>query len=458
MNRPRRTAGATHGGRLVGAALAALLLATCGVIDSARIDPVIAGAQVNPVCQSDLGTYALPKAFVHIVVAQTSATTPPDIVLTTDHKPVEVLLHPDPALVFCMDYLASPLHHDIITIKKFPYATGTDQTLKTSFLGAVMVNATDRTVFIIEALLRAAFIAASGDAGFTPRDISTAPLPAQTVADLEYDPFDPRESAEVNTRLTELGICLVLEGGYTFDRGHASVDAYCNAPRAHAVWLTPIVKAYLKAEETPANPALPGLLYRPRLPYRLAIFRKQDPKGPGRWRLSESQILKMENMSPVLSLDIRRTVFAGRATNFVFNNGALLTACVAKGSELEGFVDIPLQISRSIVALPTAVFQVRINQTKNEAALIQAETNLVKLQNAYLAALATGTFTNPAGVDSNLGAVPPSGNPTVLGLPKDLPNNATTGVLAGTPPAFDGDLFAANAAANNLDTLCTGGS
>lgn len=447
--------GATR--RLVVAALAASLVATCGVVDSTRIDPIFAGVE-QQTCLSELGTYALPKAFVHVKVGQTNSTTAPDMVpfpvsanvaLSTT---VEVIRHPDRSLVFCMDYLGSPFHHDKVTVRKFPattlQTTANPNLPTTSFLGAVMVNVQDRTVFIVEALLRAAFIAASGQPDFAPRDVTTDQA---ILADLEYDPFDTRETAEINQRLTSLGICLVLEGGFTFDRDHLTVDRYCNAPRAGAAWLTPIVKAYVKAEETPVNPRLPGLMYRPRVPYRIAIFRKPDPKGPGRWQLSETRILKLENLSPVLSLDIRRTVFAGRAANFIFDAGALLTACVAKGSEVEGFVDIPFQISRSIVALPSAILKVRIDQIGNEQSLLEAETQLVKVQAAYLAALSSGNFTAPSGTPSSF--MPPGKTSTAsLDVPSDLTNNPINGMA----PSFGGDLFQDNSAADNLNNLCSG--
>ena len=189
-------------------------------MDSSRIDPIIAHGDAEPavLCKSDLGSYALPKAFLHVKVQRADRDSAPEIVTFPStgtfsaNNPVEVRRHPDRSLVFCLDYLSSALSHDVIQVKKWPIDK-TAQDRKSSFLGAVIVNAQDRTVFVIEALLRALFIAVSGDPDFQPRTGNAA----ETLADLEYDPFDPRESAEVNTRLSRLGYCLVLEG-FTFDR------------------------------------------------------------------------------------------------------------------------------------------------------------------------------------------------------------------------------------------------
>lgn len=450
-------------------AIASSLLAGCSaVMDSQRIDPIITGADVEPgvVCKSDLGSYALPKAFIHVVVQRTDASSPPDIVSFNNTSPtgsilsfsgnnalsltspVEILRHPDRSLVFCLDYLASPLSHDIITVKKWPATAAATQAQKTSFLGAVIVNAQDRTVYVIEALLRAAFIFASGNTGFAPRDLPVGST-FETLADLEYDPFDPRESAEVNTRLSALGICLVLEG-YTFDRSRTSVDGYCNSPKGQAAWTMPILKAYAKAKATPANPQLPGLLYRPRVPYRLFVFRKPDRGGGDHWKLGETQQVALENLSPVLSLDIRRAAFAGRNANFIFNSGTLVTACVAKKSEIEGFVDIPLQISRSLVALPASIASVQINQVNNQQALVTAESQLMQVQKAYLAALNGNKFVPVNGIQQ--GNLP---TPTNFALPPDLTPTADT--LANSisqAPMYGSDLFTSQT--NQLDNICKG--
>lgn len=446
-----------HGLRCLGGfccvAIGALLLAACGaVMDSSRIDPILALGDAEPtvLCKSDLGSYALPKAFLHVQVQRADRDSAPEIVqiassgTVNTSSPVEVRRHPDRSLVFCLDYLSSALSHDVIKVKKWPIdKAATDR--RSSFLGAVLVNAQDRTVFVIEALLRALFIAVSGDPDFLPRKGDVAAV--EMLADLEYDPFDPRESAEVNTRLSRLGYCLVLEG-FTFDRSQSGLDNYCNSPRSHATWSTPILKAYAKVEAEPANPLLPGLLYRPRVPYRLFVYRKLDPGGRERWKLSQTQHVALENLSPVLSLDVRRAAFAGRNANFVFDSGTLITACVAKKSEIEGFVDIPLQIARSLVALPAVIAKVQIDQTNSQRKLVEAENQLMQVQQAYMAALKGGQFTPVSGADQ-AGTLP---QPTKLEVPSDLTNSNSIANTISTAPAYGTDLFGVQ-----LDSICKGG-
>lgn len=385
------------------AAFVSLCTASCTVTESVQISPVVDPLRQGTACASDLGSYALPKSFLRVRVGQTGDKAPDIIVKEQNDLSVETVRHPDPSLVFCLDYLASPMAHDKITIRKSvkPGGAVPDSKLtlgspgwlpveKTPFLGAVMVNASDRTNYIIDTLLRAAFIIASGDPAFAPRKTVFADT-MKMLADLEYDPFDPEESAAVNARLSKLGFCLVL-GDYTFPRRKLSVDGYCNAPHRRAEPANTVVEAYLKAKSDPADRHMPGLLYRPRAHYRLEIYRKADPGGRGSWQIAETIPVQLENLSPVLSLDIRRAAFAGRNANFVFEHGSLVTACISKGSEVEGFVDIPLSISRSILALPGAIIKIRIDQTSHEAKLVKAEQELMQVQSAYMQALASGKY------------------------------------------------------------------
>src|SRR5262249_52236079 len=102
--------------------------------------------------------------------------------------------------------------------------------------------------------------------------------------------------------------------------------------------------------------------------------------------------------------------------------------------------DIPLQISRSLVALPAAVFSVRFDSLSNQQSLVNAEKQLFLIQKAYLDALGNkSTFSTPSGVTSttiptNFPTVPnPTLGPTLptdLGMPpatKDFTNNDLLG-------------------------------
>jgi hypothetical protein len=123
------------------------------------------------------------------------------------------------------------------------------------------------------------------------------------------------------------------------------------------------------------------------------IFQRPDRRG--RWELGRMETVELENASPVMTLAIGRAAFGRRSAYFLFDEGTLLTACLSKTSEIEGFVEIPLEISRSLVELPGAIFKVRIDQFKGLNELAQVQQALFQAQKAQMAAAAGGTYVPP---------------------------------------------------------------
>jgi hypothetical protein len=389
----------------------ALALASCGVVESHRVDLAVPPLAYDSPCKSSLGSYSLPKAFLHIRIGQ-KKDQPPDIALSpNDTLPAHVVRHPDPHLFFCLDYLNSPTSDDKVQVLKWPSDPSQP---KEPFLGAVMINATDQSAYILSALIRAAFIGLSGDSGFMPARAANFDQ-TEIIADYEFDPFNPREAATINSQLVKHGFCLVLEN-YMFDPA-VGVQRYCGAPLRHTVERTVFFKAYRNLEETPADPQISGLVYRPRHPYRLFIYHKLDVAGPDPWQLQYTTTLQMENLSPLLSLGVTRAMFANKTISFMFIEGALQNACVSKTSELAGFVEIPLQISRSLVALPGEIAKVQINDVNSESQLVAAQNSLYKIQQSYLQALLGGK-PNVTSATQTATATQPSF--ASLGVPGDL--------------------------------------
>jgi len=411
-------------------------LAACSPVQSQRVELEalpLAYDSSSP-CKSALGSYSLPKAFLRIRIGQKKGAAPDIAVNAATDAPVQVVRHPDPHLFFCFDYLNSPFSDDKIQVLKWPSDKTTPP--KGSYLGAVLINVTDQSAYIISALIRAAFIGLSGDANFAPARSAVFDQ-TEIIADYEFDPFNPREAATINTQLASLGFCLVLDQ-YMFDPG-IGVQNYCNAPLRHAVERTQFFKAYHRLEETPADPQIPGLMYRPVQPYRLFIYHKADVDGRDPWQLQYTTTVGLENLSPLLSLGVTRAMFANKSVNFIFQEGALRTACLSKTSEPAGFVEIPLQISRSLVSLPGEIIKVRIGDVTSETQLVNAQNTLYQMQQSYMQAVLGG---KPAVTAQQPNPTQPSF--ASLGVPTDLTELSTTTV-------WDNDLFH-----NALSTICGG--
>lgn len=155
-----------------------------------------------------------------------------------------------------------------------------------------------------------------------------------------------------------------------------------------------------------AIPRMPGIVYRPRVEFQLHIFMKDDPDGSDRWLLRKSMPLPFENISPVLSLAVDRAAFTRKQMAFVFGKGSLERMCLFKGSEMLAAVQIPLEVVKSIVRLPTEVFQLQYDEVTQSSQLAKAQNDLLLAQQKYLALLnSPASTTDPA--NGSVSAVQP---------------------------------------------------
>ncbi len=355
-----------------------------------------------------------------------------DGTVVPEHFKFVTVRRADPALTVCLDYLASAFAHDRLTVIKQEVNAdgtlkdaGTDATTSRQFLRSIIISATDRSVQIARNLIRAAFIGLSGDPTFGPEraGVIAGGTDPEILADLEFDPFDTRDAAEANDRLSRFGFCLVLEG-FTFDRSSLTVDQYCSAPLKARDHPPRIAELYIQKSREPIPPNVTGVLYRPLQTYMISVYRKDDPRGRGRWNLSRRIDVALENMSPVISVGITRAIFARRNAYLSFKEGILESVCIAKSSEIENFVAIPFEIARSIVALPAQIVQVKVNRFAKEEELARVENLLIQTQ----ATLLKTQLTQKPQTGPN-GSVPKAEQPTkVSALFK---KNAFTGLDPG---------------------------
>lgn len=376
-------------------ALAVLLalMAGCQVADSRRIDPIAFNEPERRSCHSRLGSYALPKASLEV---QFNVAVDGRGTLQTAGKalPVKVVRRPDPGLIFCLDHLAVTNASDEIRVLKSGDHTRTTQGAPTTdnngdhlpasrkptaFLGAFLTSTEDKSADIAVRLIRAAFTLISGAAQFAPiarsaRGNTVMPLSKR----LQFDPFDPGDAARINITLTSHGLCIVMEH-FTFGRG-LDVNRYCNNPGLAINQPPAISENYLALQREPVSQNHPGILYRPRMDYQVTVYEKADPRGRGGWSPLHSGTVKLENLSPVIALGVTRSAFAGRKASFVFDEGALVISCLAKTSELQGVVEIPYEIVRSVVALPTQIIKVRVGAAHDERSALVAEREVLDLQ------------------------------------------------------------------------------
>ncbi len=378
----------------VAAAIAtAMFVAACAMSQSTLVSPKDAVG-----CESSGGAYSLSKSFMAFEIHQEPTGIGNNLAhyirlpgaLAADAKKsgIAVLVRPDPTFTYCLDYLSSITSNDTFNIEK------TDH-----ILSKVTTVSDDQSVKIAQNLIKTLFVGLSENANFyddkgqVQRNLARATLGSTLVFSGVVDPFDHEDVNRTNDAIRRFGYCLFLEGE-PIDPGHDDIDAYCENPmawnrkhlpaRSTSDWRGHAKRTIDRVgHATPPRKFSQGIFYRPRIPVTYYLYVKDNLKLKnvrGAWKLRGTQTALLENAAPILSVGVDRTFFANRSTTLDFDQGALKDIKISKGSELANFSSIPLQVAQSVVALPTNIIQVKINTANNEAALIAAQDNLIKVR------------------------------------------------------------------------------
>jgi hypothetical protein len=333
---------------LLAIALAASVPACTTVLETATVRQVEGVA-----CRASVGAYYLPKALVRISVGPAAAPRR-GFDLNNDTPSLEWVA--DRRQMYCLDYLASPTSVDIIGVERTP----------TGLLTKVASNTDERSADIAIKLIDTAQQAAI--AAFRSGDLDSA---AAQSADIQFDPFDPRELKMVNVALRRFKMCVYIEN-HSFPEAKMSPHRWCSDPQQDRY----VNEFNLEVANTPIIPEAmnTGILYRPNATHKLVIRRFVGGREP--WALQLARHVEVPNVSPVFSIGVYRAIFTTRVTELVFANGVLTNVMIKKGSELESFARVPLRLAQAIVDLPTQIIQVRINETSQNTTLAQNEAQL----------------------------------------------------------------------------------
>jgi hypothetical protein len=418
-------------------------------------------------CRSTLGSYSLPKRVLHIQI--TKKTDDNYHILNV----ADAIPKPDNQHIFCLDHLRSTTANDEIRVLKNKITVNTFDSQKTfqtvaaettprtinkisqestPYLQLVASKSVDHTAGIIRRFIRAAFVLLTNKGSFASARSKLGLAGDATqdlvVADFEVDPFDYVEMANVNQSVRKFGFCFVFED-HTFDRsakGGPTPNQYCNTPNVIAKKAPPPTAEAIHNMRYLVPKPVDGIYFRPRASYRLSIYVKQDPDGRGTWTPAMIKKLEFENIMPIVSVGVSRAIFATRRTGLVFDDGMLTSVCITKGSEIEGAIQIPLDVIYGLVALPSETLIAATNDAKTAKDLASARQRLVTAQNNYIKFLNRETsldslqasLTNKAPTDSlslgNAASRVPA-DPSDTNFPEDPPPDA--GAISAGPNQGD---------------------
>jgi hypothetical protein len=321
----------------------------------------------GPTCHSALGAYYLPRAVLNLTV-QVEAESVPRRTWMSEITPTPSA---DRAQTFCLDYLAAATSEDIVTVERSPQG----------LLLGVSSQVTDKTPEIAQKIIEIGENLAI--AGARQGVLEAQPGDKLT---LQFDPFNWHELMAAKTALRRFGFCIYVEGHSFPVDGLDAAGLRIAGERWCAAQHPPLYEHPATAfAALPVHPELmrTGILYRPNVGHKIVVLRKADPGGRGPWQLFQSKRVEMPNVSPVLSIGVERALFTHRKTYISFNHGVIADVTIDKGSELEGFVKIPLTLAKAIVDVPAQIIQIRIRDTQNQAALLRAQGDLINATVAY---------------------------------------------------------------------------
>jgi hypothetical protein len=345
-------------------------------------------------CASGLGSYSLAYSTIRVKVYQDFGANNQPVsgasLFVTPPTP-----HPDPKQKYCLNFLESGFADDKVQVvwsgagdandASKPEATRSPNDL----LALVVSKNIDRTGEIIRKLIRALFIALSRNPDSTfGRGLNDA-VETRLMTEQDVNPFDVPAMARLNKSLKEYGICITL-GKYTHSE-MLSADAYCNSPDL-SLSLSGLSRyAEVAQKQRYLVDKLPiGIFYRPKQSYSLFAYVRDDPDLGGPWHLRKVESVQLENISPVMVLGVSRALFAEHRVAFAFDNGNLVDFCLAKGSEVQGAVKIPVDIIYGIVSLPSATIEAELSLASGKKNLLDAQKRLIDAQNAYMEFLVNG--------------------------------------------------------------------
>ena len=360
--------------------------AGCSVTSSTLVLDHADGAQYFKGCASRLGSYALPRRVLNVVIHREGD----DFIL----KKLETEAVPDNAHNYCFEHDDNPFAEDAVRVYKNKINLSTDtqsdvtETTKetTPYLQLVASKAVDHTAAIIRNFIRAAFIGISNNPDFPGRAaVGTGDSTSIVVADHQVDPFNYREMAKLNQSIRRYGFCIVL-GRYSFNVNQLDPSSYCDSPSNKAEHNAPPSDQAIQEMRWHGPKPTSGIFYRPRAPYRVEVYTKHYPDhdNDNDWTLALMKTLHMENIMPLIAVGVRRELFAERRTGLIFDDGELLDVCISKGNNIEGATNIVLDVVYGIINLPSATIEATIDDLTNQKKLAEKRTELINAQEEYI--------------------------------------------------------------------------
>jgi len=237
------------------------------------------------------------------------------------------------------------------------------------------------------------------------------------------DPFNPRDVADLNAQVGRIGMKLKVNSDFDGDAESMSQARDEPSGKPSGWGFTP-----------EGGERYEGLFYRPALPYRLNFI--TDPTTAGETTYGQvvdpaarppagivSYNVNLPNEAPIMEIKVSRAAFVKNSVKINFDNGMLKDISYDKPSQIEGFVQIPVDLSKQALAIPNDLLTIRYANVTNQTTTLGDQTALLKAQADLIAA-------QQALKTAQENAKP---SPTPSSTPSPMPSHAAASSPAGCP-------------------------
>lgn len=222
-------------------------------------------------------------------------------------------------------YVPDPHHRFVVSHRPNLFSSDDIRVVvgKDSLLDLVEVTSEDKSVEVVRKLIEtgknvARIAAQAGGTRSTPEE--------EVIFKASLDPTSDIEVAKINQALQQ------VEGGpYEVSLTDRSPPGSKQVNSTYASGGT-------------AGRAFEGIVFRPALAYGLRLSRQNI--------VQEVATVLLPNEAEILHMPVNRSAFVKKVQKLDFNEGLLVEATLKKPSEALGAVEIPLEISRALLALP----------------------------------------------------------------------------------------------------------
>lgn len=304
--------------------------------------------------------YYLPHAVAKITVSRSKSGTTEVEALKLD----ELRFEPDRNYKFSLTHIKNILFDDHLIVN-------TDEN---GLLKEVSAETTDKTRDIVKSILSIveglAKLTSVGSVWEEDRPASKAPLFKVTAY---IDPYEPQSIKDVNDHLHELKekkLRIQVRPLFKKNLTSSNHDVSSNAEQSH----------YRQPD------CLREVCYRPVVPYVIELidWEKHLAGDRNRHGVIHSELIVVPDQELIASVRVTRAAFVKKITKLTFSKGVLIGTDVNNPSQLLGFMNIPVDIVRMLVSLPSAILDFKVTQKQNDTKLLTAQTNQIKAQNSLI--------------------------------------------------------------------------